>query len=198
MCGRFLLDIDFEELYRLFGLYGSSGVLKIKRGDLAPTDLAPVFLAPQGVGELRLMRWGLPGYEKHQLLINARSETVLTKQRFSRLMVGQRCVIPATAFYEWGREGGHKQRFTFESENLIFFAGLYEQVGDSEAFTLLTLPSQGDVARVHGRMPAALEGREAIRGWTQPTIGATEAYGLLVQQTPKYRMRDEGGQLSFI
>ena len=52
-----------------------------------------------GVGEFQ--QWGLPGFRGRQQIINARAETVTEKPMFRRSVAFQRCVIPATGFYEW-------------------------------------------------------------------------------------------------
>lgn len=51
------------------------------------------------VGEFQ--QWGLPGFRGRQQIINARAETVTEKPMFRRSIAFQRCVIPATGFYEW-------------------------------------------------------------------------------------------------
>jgi putative SOS response-associated peptidase YedK len=56
-----------------------------------------------------LMRWGLiPSYTKNQAeakqgysMINARSESIDTKNVFRRLVNRRRCVVPVDGFYEW-------------------------------------------------------------------------------------------------
>lgn len=196
MCGRFFLDVDFDELYRKFILHEPIE-REIPRGEIFPTDAAPVILAPEGKSILRFMRWGLTGYGKNQRLINARSETLLEKPRFARLMDGQRCIIPASAFYEWERQGRQKIRHTFIAGSIIFFAGLYEALGETEAFTILTMPSAGDVARIHDRMPIALPD-DMLQTWINPQIHPVDAYEQLMMQTPLYTMRDEGEQLKFL
>ena len=42
----------------------------------------------------------LPGFRGRQQIINARAETVTGKPMFRRSIAFQRCVIPATGFYE--------------------------------------------------------------------------------------------------
>ncbi len=48
------------------------------------------------------MRWGWkPKFMKGQILVNARGEETLGKRTFSEAMRRRRCIVPATAFYEW-------------------------------------------------------------------------------------------------
>lgn len=116
MCGRYFLDVDFYELYQKIILHESEPRVVYRTGDVLPTDRVPVILAPEGQGVLRAMRWGLSGYAKGQRLINARRETLLQKSRFERLMEGQRCIVPASAFYEWEKQGRRRLRHTFAAE----------------------------------------------------------------------------------
>lgn len=196
MCGRFLLDADFDELYRKFILH-EVDPLEIRRGDILPTEAAPVIIAREGRPVLRFMRWGLSGYQRNQRLINARSETLLQKNRFSRLMDTQRCIIPATAFYEWEKQGRQKLRHTFGDSEILAFAGLYESTSAGEAFAIITMEAEGDIARIHDRMPIALKD-SAVSQWISREVAAEEAYKELMKQKPRYAMMDETPQLTFL
>ena len=64
------------------------------------------------------MQWGLiPKWAKDpkigNKLINARSETVYEKPSFKESFTQKRCLIPASGFYEWRKEGGKKQPYLF-------------------------------------------------------------------------------------
>jgi len=195
MCGRFLFGIALEELLGIFKIQGHKTV-EMPHGEVFPSNTAPVIFVHAGTTEIALMKWGLSGYEKNQLLINARSETLLQKRRFSNLMESQRCVIPASAFYEWERKGPEKSRHTFGAEGYLMFAGLYEKTPEGNAFTILTMESSGDVAKIHGRMPIALD-EPALLRWIDPGVRASEAMLLIHEQQPSYRLLDGPMQLSF-
>ena len=47
------------------------------------------------------MAWGFKAFDEGNLLINARAESLLLKPAFRELAKENRCVIPATSFYEW-------------------------------------------------------------------------------------------------
>lgn len=70
-------------------------------GDICPSQVALVLVSrgEKIVGEFQ--QWGLPGFRGRQQIINARAETVTEKPMFRRSIAFQRCVIPATGFYEW-------------------------------------------------------------------------------------------------
>ena len=69
-------------------------------GDICPSQVAPVLFSrgEKIVGEFQ--QWGLPGFRGWHQIINARAETVTGKPMFRRSIAFQRCVIPATGFYE--------------------------------------------------------------------------------------------------
>lgn len=197
MCGRYFLDVDFYELYQKLILHESEPRVVYRPGDVLPTDRAPVILAPEGQGILRAMRWGLSGYAKGQRLINARRETLLQKPRFERLLEGQRCIVPASAFYEWEKQGRRRLRHTFAAEGVLSLAGIYEAAGGEEAFAIITMPAAGAVARFHDRMPVALR-EEALMAWIDPRVTGPEAHRELLRQVPDYRLCDPEEQLSFL
>ena len=55
-----------------------------------------------------LMHWGFPflGKARSSQVINAKSETLTEKPMFRRLVDEHRCIIPASAFYEWAHVSG--------------------------------------------------------------------------------------------
>ncbi len=193
MCGRYLLDYDFDELYRKFILHEPDSI-EFRRGEVCPTEAAPVIVSQGGRNTLKLMAWGLAGYQRNQRLINARSETLLQKSRFSRLMDGQRCIIPATAFYEWEKQGTQKIRHTYGRAGLLSFAGVYETTPLGESFAIITMEAAGDIAKIHDRMPVSLAD-DAARHWINTEIQADEAYEQLIRQRPEYVRMDQAEQL---
>ena len=103
--------------------------------DIAPTNIAPVMIASGNrvVGEFQ--KWGIPNFQG-KLVINARAETVTEKPMFRRSIAAQRCVVPASAYYEWD-SGKRKYCFTLPDQPL-FFAGIYDVVNGMNCFVILT------------------------------------------------------------
>ena len=123
------------------------------------------------------MRWGLvPAWAKDprigSKMINARSEGIESKPSFKRPLRFQRCIIPASAFFEWkgkpGRPGSAgakvKYRIARKDDELFGFAGLYDTwrdpgdpAGDELATcTIITTQPNDIVAPIHIRMPVIL------------------------------------------
>jgi len=89
------------------------------------------------------------------------------KSLSSPLLVSGRCLVPASGFYEWKREGNRRIPFYFSlpESPLFAFAGLYSATGnqgDSSpgTFMIITCRSNSLVAPIHHRMPVILHREE--------------------------------------
>jgi putative SOS response-associated peptidase YedK len=67
--------------------------------------------------------------------INARAETVQTTPAFRDAFESRRCIIPASGFYEWRKNGTTKTPYAIDpsDEPLFAFAGLSENWRDQSA-----------------------------------------------------------------
>jgi putative SOS response-associated peptidase YedK len=201
MCGRYTLTADPEAIVARFGheLAGPEGT---HRFNIAPTEpiLTVVRERAEDEPKLRLLRWGLvPGWaddvKMGAKMINARSETVGTKEPFRRYVDkwGGRCLIVADGFYEWQKPEDRKQprqpfRFTVDDGGPFAMAGLWARSKiDGEwlaSATILTTAANPLVARVHDRMPVILPDREAEAAWLAPGVSGAEALALCVPLDP--------------
>ena len=98
MCARFELSAPPGDLAHRFGLRIFPDFPPAP--DLRPTNRVPV-VESEGA---RLLSWGLPAPWDGKPLINARSETLTQKVTFKPLLE-HRCLVPATAYFEWRRDG---------------------------------------------------------------------------------------------
>ncbi len=169
MCGRYYVDDDtareIEKLVRQVDekrkRKASPCNVEMKAKDIHPTELAPI-LATFGSGsECRWQRWGFPGFQKSQVIFNARCETALEKPMFREAVLHHRVVIPAAGFYEWNQQ---KQKYTFcrESGKVLFMAGCYRRYEDGDRYVILTTRANASMEPVHDRMPLILEREEAV------------------------------------
>lgn len=138
--------------------------------DIAPNNGAPVMIASGNrvVGEFQ--KWGIPNFQG-KLVINARAETVTEKPMFRRSIAAQRCVVPASAYYEWDA-GKRKYCFTLPDQSL-FFAGIYDVVNGMNCFVILTTAPNSSVESIHDRMPLILR-RDQVRPWLTDAAAALE------------------------
>jgi hypothetical protein len=107
MCGRYASFLPPEFLARLFATVNPLPNLR-PTWNLAPTDDAPVIRLDRETGarHLDVLKWGLITYFTKDLKtarhpINARSDTVAGSGMFKAAFAKRRCLVPATAYYEW-------------------------------------------------------------------------------------------------
>ncbi len=169
MCGRFalivpnldflaeMLEAEFDPEFR--DLYKPSY-------NIGPQTINPILIEENGLRRIIPARWGWEGFDGRSL-INARSETASKKRTFSEAFQKRRCIIPASGFFEWRKEGKEKQPFWFfPSDNgIFFFAGLFENAMEGERkFLILTTEATRIVSRIHDRMPVIVS-KNRIPDW---------------------------------
>lgn len=196
MCGRFSLIKAQQDLERYYRLQMAGEGYRGPSYNVAPTQYAPVVTADS----LEMMKWGLiPQWAKNDKvaysMINAVGETVFEKPTYKRPILTQRCLVPATGFYEWLKVGSDKipQYYTLTDRELFSFAGLYISRRDVEGrelktFTILTTTPNELVAQVHDRMPVILAPDEEAQ-WIDPDRIEPERIAPLIDPYPADLMR---------
>ena len=167
MCGRFYIDPDDmsdEELIALIdrekaAAEASGGDLRLALGEVKPGDQAAVIALNRRLQRSAfVMKWGFRVQDR--LLINARSETAAQKPTFRESMKMRRCLIPASAYFEWDHREKPYQKYRFQTHErkTIYLAGLYrfEDTTSLPVFTILTRDAAPDIACFHDRMPVII------------------------------------------
>ena len=195
MCGRYQFSADeykeIRQIVRDAQRRSEGNELNFPMaGDICPSQVAPVLVSrgEKIVGEFQ--QWGLPGFRGRQQIINARAETVTEKPMFRRSIAFQRCVIPATGFYEWDAD---KRRYLFRipARTELYMAALYGVFGGEARYCILTTQANASVAPVHHRMPLVLRAQE-VRPWLEDEQTARR---LLHETPPELERRETDGQL---
>nr|WP_320161728.1 SOS response-associated peptidase [uncultured Methanoregula sp.] len=176
MCGRYSLVCidDLGNRFRVFNpMMGARS-----RFNIAPGNEMPVIVGGE-TRELVLMQWGLLPHwprssRKAPRPINIRAETLSEKSSFGVLLQERRCLVPASGFYEWKKEGKRNIPFYFYlSETPLFaFAGLYDQWAGPDGtviptYSILTCEPNPGIAKIHNRMPVILS-RAGEDRWLSP------------------------------
>ena len=197
MCGRYLFSTqEYKEFRQIVRdaqrrSNGQHNELNFPMaGDIAPTAEAPVLIASGDKVVAEFQRWGIPGW-RGGLMINARAETVCEKPMFRKSIAAQRCVIPASGYYEWDA-GKHKYFFQLSGKP-IYLAGIYDNIEGSNCFVILTTAPNERVKDIHDRMPLILN-HDQVRPWL---TDAQSALSLLTIVPPALQRSSEDGQLSF-
>lgn len=174
MCGRFSFVMEDALIRERFGVRVTTAIYKA-RYNCAPTQSLAVITSDRP-DELQFMRWGLiPSWAKDKSIgpkmINARAETVSEKPSFRSALKSRRCLVPATGFFEWKREGKSKIPFLIrmKEQNGFCFAGLWDRWNSPEgefieSFTIITTTPNELVSGIHDRMPVILP-RESEKRW---------------------------------
>ncbi|MFZ4575078.1 MAG: SOS response-associated peptidase [Phycisphaerales bacterium] len=181
MCGRFTQEFTWRQVHDFLSLQfppGPDSITELPPSyNVAPTQTVAVCkVGDRGERELAAMKWGfIPGWsDEAKILINARSETVATSPAFRAAFKSRRCVVPASAFYEWRVLGGKKQPVCFRALNdpIFALAALWEPSREHGAcFTVLTTEPNELVAKVHDRMPVMLKGEQVSQWMDAETPG---------------------------
>jgi putative SOS response-associated peptidase YedK len=165
MCGRFTLNITPEVLAKIFDL---QEVPQIEpRFNIAPSQAVATVRHIEDHNKLDFLKWGLiPSWstDSTHTSINARSETVHDKNTFAHAIKFNRCIIPASGFYEWLPQENRKQPYYIRllNSSVMGFAGLWEswKTADGsvlETCCILTTVANEIVKPIHDRMPVIIQ-----------------------------------------
>jgi putative SOS response-associated peptidase YedK len=209
VCGRYVTASPPDELARYFGA-ATGGAELAPNYNVAPTDEVYAVRRDEHDRRLGVLRWGLiPYWAKDRSIgsrmINARVETVATKQAFRRSLSGRRCLIPADGFYEWTAVPGRRTKqpwYIHRPDGEPYaFAGLWDRwrprsgAGDAEAgpdaprpdpvvsCTIITGPANEKMAALHDRMPVMLPPSSWDR-WLDPLLTDLDAVTELLVPAP--------------
>jgi len=168
MCGRYLIELSEEEMSGIAAAAeknaGHSNKLSFtfSGGEIFPGNIAPVITANN---EVRFMTWGIQGViAKGRPYINARSETAATSGTFGSAISSRRCLVPASAYFEWvthDKKHKTKYKFTLPDKSTMYMAGIYS--GDGR-FAILTRDAAPEITEIHNRMPVIIP-KTYIESW---------------------------------
>lgn len=171
MCGRFVSTSPPDQIARYFSAEAPEAVLEPSY-NVAPTNDVYAVLEDGRVRRVEPLHWGLvPWWAKDpsvgNRMINARAETLATKNAYKRAFAERRCIIPVDGFYEWAAVPGQKRKQPYfihrpDGEPLAL-AGLWEVWRDPDrpgeelrSCTIITGEPNEAVRRLHDRMPVIL------------------------------------------
>lgn len=176
MCGRYQLDYDIDQLMFLFNAenrYMGYGA----QTEIFPTNLVAIVTKEGNQNFIEASKWGFDNYYDSRPLINARGETVDEKKTFKNMFAHGRCIIPATAFFEWRKnpDGSKtKMQIAIKDADIFGIAGLYKTELDQSGNKILrcaiiTISANAAMAGIHDRMPVILPS-DITETWLDNTI----------------------------
>ena len=171
MCGRYLFDLGSDELKNYYDQVepkAAANDITIATNEVFPSsNVVTLGLNQESKVVPGITTWGFEGFQKGQLMINARAETVEEKKTFSKAFRNSRCLFPMSGFYEWD---SNRQKFLFEvgEKQTLYIAGFYRihktDAGlRTESIIMTTKPNSSE-SSVHDRMPLIID-RSHIEDW---------------------------------
>lgn len=145
----------------------------VTQGEVRPADVAPVIASNRsGVKTVFPMKWGFTG---RSLLINARAETASAKATFRDAWASHRCVVPASAYFEWAhpadgrgrKRTGDKYAIRPRDGEMTWLCGLYRIESGLPRFVVLTRAPGEGIRFIHNRMPLILP-EDCVDKWIKP------------------------------
>ncbi len=174
MCGRYTLA-NAEGIQDRYDAYNNPMQSYEPSYNIPPGTINPVVARRSPTG-IYLMKWGLvPFWAKEPKIgykmINARSEDIALKPSFRKPIKTQRCLVPATGFFEWkkvnleGKEEKYPWYITVKDQQLFSFAGIYDVWLDAErkelpTYSIITTTPNKTMATIHNRMPVILDQKD--------------------------------------
>lgn len=192
MCGRYALHARPEVIALQFGVPPPGRFAP--RYNVAPGTLILV-VADGAQRRLENWHWGrvapwARGLAGEKGIINARSESVAEKPMFRAAFRRQRCLVPASGYYEWQSAGGRKQPWYIRPADapLFGFAGIYTlhrgECGEVGTVAILTTGASASTRAIHERMPAILR-PEVYDRWLDPAAEPASLLPLLGPCSPE-------------
>jgi len=183
MCARYNLRITPQKLAEVFDTVRQLEF--VRRYNISPTQTVVAIRQEEGRRAPVPMRWGLvPSWSKGgpkdgPPRIIARGESVATNGLFRTPFRRQRCLIPATGFYEWEHRGKQKLPYNIHlpGDQPFAFAGLWDTWRGGpeplESCAIVTTEATGEMTRLKDREPVILKPEEWDL-WLDPELQEPE------------------------
>jgi len=182
MCNRYTLSVAFAD-NKLLSMLQMCGDAAEERQNfdvknlesILPSDYTPALMVANSKIKAVLMQWGFDSGAK--LIINARSESVKERPMFKTLADHQRCLLPATGYYEWRDGDGLRHLIARGDSRPFYLAGLYRSDKKGQLhFVILTRQAYGRHAKIHSRMPCALFSKDTAKQWLSGRMPVEQLY----------------------
>jgi putative SOS response-associated peptidase YedK len=189
MCGRSSLHDAPVSVLERFSLPPVVPGFK-PRYNIAPTqEQLTIFADDDGHARLRALRWGLvPSWAADRSfgarMINARSDTLATKDSWELLLRKRRCLVLADGYYEWTSTDKLRTPMFFHlaGHRAFAMAGIWdrwEKKGEVlETCEIITTDPNPLAAKVHHRMPVVLS-LDGAEEWIDPATRTHRAVELM-------------------
>jgi putative SOS response-associated peptidase YedK len=204
MCGAYGFSVkDTKEVYDRFEVTNTLESYK-PRWNQRPGEMNPVIYMTADGAQIREMFWTfIPKWSKEKRLkfstFNARADRLLESPVYRGAVPHQRCIIPATHFFEPDKINFPKPPhpwycFKLKDGEVFGLAGLYNVWTDPQTnkelftYTIITTNPNADVGQYHDREPAILARSEETK-WLNPDISESEQVMSMLKPYPNGKIR---------
>lgn len=197
MCGCYELKATAGMLVRHFpALHCLQGRI-VRQEEIQPAAHVSVVTGTAGRFSGELARWGLVGSFLEQAprvpVVSLRAEGLESRPFYGRLLKEKRCLIPATAFFEWRTDASGSRRRARCSDvagKPFLFAGVFDRhplAGTTCA--ILTIAANEAVAAVNERMPLILSRDEAVFWLGDHPVFPVDDFSAMTQPLSRMSLR---------
>jgi putative SOS response-associated peptidase YedK len=184
MCGRYALSAAISDIAQEFSTNSAPELSLPADWNIKPTN--DVYIIKNQA--IEIASWGMIAHwsksddeaaKSQSSAINARSESVHEKPTFKSAFRSNRCLLPATGYYEWASElGKYKTKqpiyISRDDNELLAFTGIFQSWTSPsgrviQSVSIITRQAVGQLALVHSRMPVFLP-RDRWADWMNPKI----------------------------
>ena len=184
MCGRYALSAAISDIAQEFSTNSAPELSLPADWNIKPTN--DVYIIKNQA--IEIASWGMIAHwsksddeaaKSQSSAINARSESVHEKPTFKSAFRSNRCLLPATGYYEWASElGKYKTKqpiyISRDDNKLLAFTGIFQSWTSPsgrviQSVAIITRQAVGQLALVHSRMPVFLP-RDRWADWMNPKI----------------------------
>ena len=188
MCGRYALSAAISDIAEEFSTNSAPELSLPADWNIKPTN--DVYIIKNQA--IEIASWGMIAHwsksddeaaKSQSSAINARSESVHEKPTFKSAFRSNRCLLPATGYYEWASElGKYKTKqpiyISRDDNKLLAFTGIFQSWTSPsgrviQSVSIITRQAVGQLALVHSRMPVFLP-RDRWADWMNPKINDVE------------------------
>ena len=165
MCGRYF-ETEADQIAPRFHVEDWEEAELKPNFNVAPRHVMPVItMDTEGRRHIEMMRWGIPrvlGKDFVRELINTRSDKAFGGF-WKKTVTTQRCLIPATGFYEWKKTADGKIPYIIhpKDEKHFAFAGIWSTWKDDDGqeiktYSIMTTEPNKEMSQLHDREPVML------------------------------------------
>jgi putative SOS response-associated peptidase YedK len=184
MCGRYALSAAISDIAQEFSTNSAPELSLPADWNIKPTN--DVYIIKNQA--IEIASWGMIAHwsksddeaaKSQSSAINARSESVHEKPTFKSAFRSNRCLLPATGYYEWASElGKYKTKqpiyISRDDKKLLAFTGIFQSWTSPsgrviQSVSIITRQAVGQLELVHSRMPVFLP-RDRWADWMNPKI----------------------------